>query len=210
MPLFGSGLSGQRGTDPLLLPLLCLPPPVLLPFNRYSPPYSAFMANSEKCICSFGNGTNLLLKNSMNFRFLRFLWDLRPLWALGHSNTRHNLKNYTFPSLLVIPRRPSHARHPLLVILHKCEPKSRLLFPKQFHHCPYLLYYHFNLQMRSHWNGGWKNKIFPPYIFKLVSSNFVKGIIFPQMTGFSKLLLCFFSLYQFKSRKKKDILENYV
>jgi len=162
------------------------------------------MAKSKKCICSFGNRTNLLLKNSMYFRFLRFPWDLQPLWALGHSNTRHNLKNYTFPSLLAIPRRPSHARHPLLVILHKCEPKSRLLFPKQFHHFLYLLYYHFSLQMRSHWHWGWKKKKkdSPPHFFKLGSSNFLKRILFPQMAGFSKLSLCLFSLYQFETSRK--------
>lgn len=41
-------------------------------------------------------------------------------------------------------------------------PKSGLLFPKQFHHFPHLLYYHFNLQIESLPETEATKKVHPP------------------------------------------------
>lgn len=108
------------------------------------------LLNSTKCSCSFANPKVLLLKSSTNLGFCCFLWILQPLWAPGHSSTRNNIKNDLFPSSLVIPRRRSHARHPLS--LHKCvTAKKRALVSKTISSFPSnnLLYYHFNLQIES-------------------------------------------------------------
>lgn len=69
-------------------------------------------------------------------------------WAQEHKT---QLKKWYFPIITGDSKETSSCQASLLVTLHRYEPKSRLLFPKQFHHFPYLLYYHFNLQMSSGW-----------------------------------------------------------